>query len=187
MDRPNKEAVDAELMRRVAQGDCEALETIYDSYAAQVNGLAWRILGERVSAENTTQETFWRLWQHAARYDSSRASLRTWLLTIARRLAYDTLRRQQRRPQEVMSHDELHTKPADNNLDTIIIHRMQATQIHAAIQQLPEQQKQIIQLAYFNGLTRREIAAKLGCPEGTVHTRARLALQKLRIALAEFS
>lgn len=178
---------DAQLVRQVMAGDSTALELLYDRYAAAVTGLAFKLLGDRTLAEEVTQETFWRVWRSADTFQSRQGKFSSWLFGITRNLCIDSWRRRQVRPQPVAEPAvEPDAKPvADANLDvaesawTTIKHQ----QVRAALEALPPTQRRVIELAYFGGMTRQEIADETNVPLGTVHTRARLALQKLREAL----
>jgi RNA polymerase sigma-70 factor (ECF subfamily) len=173
------------LIARVARGDRTALETLYDRHAASVMGICFKITGERAAAEDVLQETFWRVWQNAATYQSQRGSFTGWLFRIARNLAIDMYRRDRSRPQAITQ-----TRDADPildqmpDLDISVTEQAQANldaqQIRNALKNLPREQRQVIELAYFFGLTRLEISEATGEALGTIHTRARLGLQKLR-------
>ena len=173
------------LVTRVAQGDSAALETLYDRHAATVLGILLKIIGDRPLAEDVLQETFWRVWQSASTYQSERGSFTGWLFRIARNLAIDAFRRQNVRPQVLHAVEEgepiLDLKP-DPNADVLeqVQSNMQNQQIRISLASLPAGQRQVIELAYFYGMTRQEIADATGEALGTIHTRARLALQKLR-------
>jgi RNA polymerase sigma-70 factor (ECF subfamily) len=183
---------DGDLMQRIARGDSRALAELYDRYAAQVMGLCVRILNERDLAEETLQEVFVRVWEKAQTFEASRGNVTAWLLGITRNLCIDQLRRTRARPQA----DESHASDPDAPLfeETLLdpladvpgeaAARERALLVRRALNTLSAEQRQVIELSYFRGLTRREIARRLQWPEGTVHTRARLALQTLRQALA---
>jgi len=175
---------DDQLMTRVATGDTAALEALYDRYASAVMGVALRIIGERTLAEEVVQETFWRIWQNAATFQAQRGTFASWLFGIARNSAIDSCRRQQTRPQPVSSDQEERQleQVADPEMDVAEAawNSIKHAQVRRAMAELPIEQRRVIELAYFNGLTRHEIAAATGEPLGTIHTRARLALKKLR-------
>lgn len=171
-------------MMQVAGSSSQALETLYDRYASSVMGVVLRILHNRETAEEVVQETFWRVWDKADSFDVQRGSFSAWLFSIARRYAIDRLRREKIRPQAAVSDAEAEqmqkqANPDDNVADSAwnaILRR----QVQAAVTSLPPEQNQIIRMAYFQGMTRQEIAQTTQTPLGTVHTRARLALNKLR-------
>jgi len=176
---------DAVLASRVAQGDTAALEALYDRYASTVLGIALRVIGDREAAEDVLQETFWRLWKSAATFQAARGSFAGWLFRITRNLAIDSYRRRNVRPQTVPETaasepvlDQMPDRAMDVAEQTQVM--LKNRQVHKALTSLPDSQRQVIELAYFHGMTRQEIAAATGEALGTIHTRARLALQKLR-------
>ncbi len=179
-------------MQRVVRRDGEALAELYDLYAARVFGLCLRILNENQLAEDTLQEVFLRVWQRAQLFEQSRGTVNAWLMGIARNTCIDQLRRIQTRPQaadQAQGEDALPFEEtlADTNSDVpgLAAINERAALVRQALAALAPEQQLVIQLSYFKGLTRREIARQLNWPEGTVHTRARLALQNLRGRLDE--
>lgn len=178
---------DEQLMSRVAEGDNSALEALYDRYASMVLGVVMRILPDRPVAEEVLQETFWRIWDKADTFQAKRGSFTSWMFSIARRLAIDVTRRQKVRPQAARNEteeDEMQRQPdPENQVDEVAWLAIQQQQIKKAMAALSPEQYEVIALAYFQGLTRKEIAESTGNPLGTIHTRARLGLQKLRTVL----
>ena len=181
------DALDETLAARVARGDSAALEALYDRYASRVLGISMKIVGDQSLAEDILQETFWRVWQSASTYQSQLGAFTGWLFRIARNLSIDAYRRRNVRPQAVMSAREPGSDPGleempDPDMDvaeqaqSILVNR----QVRKALASLPGVQRQVIEMAYFYGMTRQEIAEATGEALGTIHTRARLALQKLR-------
>ena len=181
------QAPDEALVTQVARGSSAALEVLYDRYAATVLGISVRIVGDQALAEDILQETFWRVWQSAGTYQPQLGAFTGWLFRIARNLSIDAYRRRNVRPQAVMStreegDDPLLEQTPDPDMDvaeqaqSILRNR----QVRQALASLPSVQRQVIEMAYFNGMTRQEIAEATGEALGTIHTRARLALQKLR-------
>jgi RNA polymerase sigma-70 factor, ECF subfamily len=186
-DRQREEAraEDDLLLGRVAAGDRRAFEALYDRYAAVVFGLALRMLGDRGAAEEAVQEIFWRVWQRLGSFDRSRA-FAPWLFGIAHNYCIDELRRRKVRPQPVYEDDEhpvLSSIPDETDIGETAILAEQSRTVRDAIDQLPDEQRQALLLAYYGGLTQQEIATRLGNPLGTVKTRMRLGLQKLRTLL----
>ncbi len=175
---------DEQLMARITTRDEQALAELYRRHAPVVMGLARRILGDQALAEEVTQETFWRAWNRADTYRPASGAVGGWLYGIARNLAIDRLRRGRRRPVAVdlPGEDRAAGDLVDPAADVPEIARRarQASLVRRALQALPPEQLAVIELAYFQGLTRREIAESESLPLGTVHTRARLALLKLR-------
>jgi RNA polymerase sigma-70 factor (ECF subfamily) len=175
---------DERLLAQTAAGDADALAVLYDRYAAAVLGLALKMLGERASAEEVVQETFWRAWRSAGTFQAQRGTFAGWLFGIARNLVIDLCRRRSVRPRPALDEAEAEriARAPDPEADVAesawaAIRRIR---VRAALAELPPAQRRVIELAYFGGLTRQEIAEATGEPLGTVHTRARLALQKLR-------
>lgn len=186
-DRQREEAraEDERLVTRVVAGDRRAFEALYDRYAATVFGLALKMLADREVAEDAVQEIFWRVWRRLGSFDRSRA-FAPWLFGIAHNYCIDELRRRKVRPQQVYEDDDhpiLSDIPDDTDIGETAILTEQRQVIRSALEQLPEEQRQALLLAYFGGLTQQEIAAQLGNPLGTVKTRMRLGLQKLRALL----
>ena len=168
-----------DLIQRLAHGDQRAFLELYDCYAARVNALTLRILSDPMLAEEATQDTFIKLWGHAGVYVSGRGSFIAWLLTIARRTALDRLRLEARRPQLSDANDPEDLWPLlrDEGQDA---EEARWKSLYFAVHSLPHNQQQVIELAYYQGLSQSEIAAELGWPLGTVKTRLRAAMQALR-------
>jgi RNA polymerase sigma-70 factor (ECF subfamily) len=175
---------DAELIALVTQGDQEALGVLYERYSRAVYSFSLRIVGDAQVAEEILQEVFVRAWQQGGSFQSSRGTLITWLLSITHNLSIDEVRRRKRRPQKAESEEPesiLATLP-DEGLDVeeeVWLSSLRES-IQDALQQLPAAQREAIELAYFQGLTQREIAETLGEPLGTIKTRMRLGMLKLR-------
>jgi RNA polymerase sigma-70 factor, ECF subfamily len=170
---------DLQLIKRVAQGDEGAFLALYDRYVSRVYGLTLRILGESMLAEEATQDAFLKLWSRARMYLPERGSLLLWLLSIARRTALDRLRLEGRRPTLSDAHDPAEawqTIPDGNSLSEESHWRS----LNFAVQALSPEYRQVIELAYFQGLSQSEIAEVLGWPLGTVKTRLRAAMERLR-------
>lgn len=173
---------DEALIAHVAAGDGAALEQLYSRYGRVVYGLALRILTSPEHAEDVVQETFWRVWRRAGTFQSTSGQFAPWLFGIARNLCIDELRRRQARPAPTFGEDEAilaipDGQPAVHDLTWEAERRRLIT---GALGELPPDQRQVIELAYFAGLSQREIAEQLNNPLGTVKTRVRLALQKLK-------
>jgi RNA polymerase sigma-70 factor, ECF subfamily len=171
----------AELLAQIQSGEESALLALHEQYAGLVYSVAYRVLNDQMTAEEVTQDTFMRLWNKAESYDAARGSFVTWLLTITRRIAIDVLRKQQREP--VVSPvfvDEDGERwetllGADENAD------LRRTLV-AVMQDLPDDQRHAIELAYFQGMSHSQIADYLDQPVGTIKTRIRLGMKKLRDA-----
>ena len=155
---------EAELMRQVAAGEIGGLETLYDRYHAAAYALALRITTEAGLAEDVVQDSFLGLWRNAGRYVEDKGSVKSWLLAIVRHRAIDSMRRRR---------------------NGVVIGRLDAEQVRIALVKLPEAQREVIELAYFDGLTQREIATRTGAPLGTVKSRMRLGLVTLKRELMD--
>lgn len=176
---------DEVLAVQAARGSSAALEALYDRYASIVLGLTIKIVGDRTAAEDVLQETFWKVWKSADTYQPERGSFASWLFRIARNLAIDAYRRRSTRPQVLPDANDnesvLEQVPdPEMNVAEEAQLKIQNKRIHVALASLPGVQRQVIELAYFYGMTRQEIAAATGEALGTIHTRARLGLRKLR-------
>ena len=180
----SRDPADEQLMTRVRNGDAAALEILYDRYAALIMGFAFRLLADRALSEEIVQETFWRVWRSAATFDARRGGFAGWLFGIARNLTIDLCRRRKIRPQPLIDEDQAqpieHAPDPDVDVAETAWISIKRAQVRAALGELPAAQRTVIDLAYFRGMTRQEIAEVTGEPLGTIHTRARLALQKLR-------
>lgn len=180
---------DAEVIALIAARDSRALEVLYDRYSRIVYSFSLRIVADPQLAEEILQEVFFRVWQQGAGFQSTRGSLITWLLSITHNLSIDEVRKRNRRPKRANSEDPelVLSSIADEGMsieDEVWISGVR-TAIAAALLQLPKEQADVIELAYFRGLTQREIAETLKQPLGTVKTRMRLGLQKLREQLGD--
>jgi RNA polymerase sigma-70 factor (ECF subfamily) len=182
------ETSDLELLLQVQGHSRRALEMLYERYASKALGLAYKILRDRDLAEEIVVDAFWRVWQRADQFQMGRGSFASWFYGIVRHLAIDELRRREARP--IPSEDEelemafASDVTREHDVTERVAHSLEADTVQNALAALPPSQRQVIQLAYFEGLTRKEISKRLGQPLGTVHTRARLGLEKLRVILA---
>jgi RNA polymerase sigma-70 factor (ECF subfamily) len=180
-----EELSDEVLAARVARGDSTALDALYDRHASTVLGILVKVIGDRALAEDVLQETFWRVWKSASSYDAQRGSFTGWLFRIARNLAIDAHRRTNVRPQAILNSDAAdvladRTPDPDTNVPEQVQAELRNRQVRTALASLPRVQRVVIELAYFDGMTRQEIAEATGEALGTIHTRARLGLQKIR-------
>ena len=174
---------DASLM-----ADEKALEELYDRYGSLAFSLAFKMVGTTEAAEDVVQEAFYRIWRQAASFDRSKARLSTWLVNITRNLCIDELRRRGARPQATNSADAEEqlaalAAPDDGDPAEQVWLAQRRAAVSAALGQLPAPQREALELAYFGGLSQSEIAARLGDPLGTIKTRIRLGMQKLRESL----
>jgi len=186
--RDHAALTNAELVQRVAGGDQRALGALYDRQVTLVHSLALRLLGDADDAEDVVEETFWQVWRHASRYDVSRGSVSTWLCSIARSRALDLLRAARRRPERIASAIESddHSALASASANPLggVEESEQRALVRGALNELPPEQRESIELAYFGGLSQSEIAERTGQPLGTIKTRIRLAMMKLRARLS---
>jgi RNA polymerase sigma-70 factor (ECF subfamily) len=163
------------LLRQLSAGDSSALGEFYDLYAGLVNGLALRILRDATDAEDVVQEVFVQVWRQAARFDPNRGSPEAWICTMARSRALDRLRRRVARREE----------PSEASPATTAAPKTEeALAVRKALDALSVDQRRALELAYYEGLTQSEIAKRLNEPLGTVKTRIRTAMIRLREALA---
>ena len=180
------ESEDEALVRRMAAGDDQALGVLYDRWQGVVHGVVSRMLRQPDDVEDVVEETFWQAWRQASRFDRTRGAVQTWLLTIARSRALDRVRALRRRREEPLEGDDgqvvvQQAAEGDPGLDAEASERR--TIVVAALSGLPPEQREALELGYFGGLSQTEIAERTGQPLGTVKTRMRLALQKLRSQL----
>jgi RNA polymerase sigma-70 factor (ECF subfamily) len=174
---------DRSVLERVAAGQLDALEDLYDRYRTMAYSIALRITGDASAAEDVVQEAFLGAWRNAGRYAEARGSVKTWLLSIVHHRAVDAVRR--RRPTVELPERE-DASPAPLTLPDIwpeVAQGLDRDTIRAALAGLPDVQREAIQLAYFGGLTQQEIAARTGTPLGTVKSRVRLGLLAMRRTL----
>jgi RNA polymerase sigma-70 factor, ECF subfamily len=170
---------------RMARGDSDALAEIYDRHGRLVYSLALRIVRDQADAEDVVQEVFSQAWRQASRYDAARGSVLGWLLTLTRSRAIDRLRGRRSRPEPTVDAAVLDAIPDGAALADVQVQTAgQASQIRAAVEGLSVLQRIAIELAFYEGLTHAEIAERLELPLGTVKTRIRQGLLKLRDRLA---
>jgi len=178
---------DEQLVARLAMADIRAFEALYDRYGALVYSTALRVVGDTQLAEDTAQEVFLRVWQRPDQYVPQRGRFVTWLLTVARNGAIDRIRARGRRRLHETAGEELgRALPADEGED--LAHAAQLAderqRVRRALASLPPEQRRVIEMAYYGGYALREIAVALSQPLGTVKTRIRRGMQRLRVALA---
>ncbi|MFB9328282.1 RNA polymerase sigma factor [Paenibacillus aurantiacus] len=182
MDNPIDEV---QIMRRIAERDSKALEWLYDRYEQAVYSFAYRFVGDAMLAEEIVQELFMRIWNHAKPFDPSQGKLSTWIFAITRNIAIDQLRRKQNRTAKQTEDTELFAAIPDErmNPEEEASKNLMAEIVKDAVKELNEEQRNVLDWIYFQGLTHQEISAGKGIPLGTVKSRLRLALKQLRTRL----
>jgi RNA polymerase sigma-70 factor, ECF subfamily len=184
---PDRESVDAELMRRIASGEKQALAELYDRFSGPLYGTALRILRDDAEAQDVVHDTFVALWEKAATFDTERGSAFAWAITLVRHRAIDRSRMRRRRAELLAAStpEDLGLSDAPGGGADLSAERGDdAQRVRAAVANLPAEQKRALELAFFGGLTQEQIAQTLQEPLGTVKARIRRGLLKLRESLA---
>lgn len=174
---------DQTLLSQIVKRQAEALGILYDRYGRLLYSVAYHLVGNQQLAEEITLDVFRRVWEKADTYRADRASVRTWLTSMARNRSIDILRREGVRPEHnSVSWTELTFEPSADGRspETAVSRQMQRQKVHAALAQLPQEQQDVLVMAYFRGYSHSQIADQLEMPLGTVKTRIRLGMQKLR-------
>lgn len=174
---------DADILRRITGGDADALGQLYDRYGRVVYAVISRMVGSPEAAEEVTQDVFHAVWRRAQTYRSDRGAVRGWLLTIARNAGIDWRRSKSGRLSRDGSIDDAAGVPADTRVDEQVNIRLRDERVREVVRALPDEQRRVLDLAFWGGLSQTEIAAKTGLPLGTVKSRVRLAMAKLRDGL----
>jgi RNA polymerase sigma-70 factor (ECF subfamily) len=184
MSEPRVSVSAADLLARISRGDREAFGEFYDAYSSLAFGLIRRILRDREAAEEVLQEVFWQIWRDAATFDPRRGGPEAWLVMRAKTRAIDRLRSVRRRDRTFVAPvDESVATRDDGPAENPAVVAEDRELVQTALAQLPEPQRRVIEMAFFEGLTQSEIAIRLREPLGTVKTRARLGLERLRSLL----
>lgn len=170
------------LVERLRARDQMALDTLYERYSKVVYAIALRIIGQPADAEDVVVDSFWQVWQQAESYDPTRGQLRAWIVTIARSRALDRLRVLRRSP--LAEAEEVNVAGreivANDDPEQSAWLSQQSSIVRGALAALPHEQRQALELAYYHGLSQSEVAERLGEPLGTIKTRMRLGMMKLR-------
>ncbi len=173
-------------MTLVQEGEPRAFEVIFDRHSAAAFSLAYRMCGRRAMAEDVVQDAFLSLWRSGARYDRRRGSVRTWVLGVVHNRAIDAFRRGVVRESRNVPDDGIAERLLGaERTEVEVARRDEARQVRQALDDLPAEQRQVIELAYFGGFTHTQISEMLTIPAGTVKGRMRLGLTKLRMALGD--
>lgn len=175
---------DTALLRQIVERRPEALAELYDRHAPALLALARRILTGSADADEVLQETFLHVWNNAARYDPGRSSVSTWLVLITRSRAIDRLRSRKvvERVHEAAHQENLGDHASPEGVESVFL-RERRQRVKAELEKLPPEQRQVLEMAFYDGLSQSEIAARAEVPLGTVKTRTLLAMKKLRSAL----
>lgn len=177
---------DQALIQLVIRSDEGALSALYDRYAKLVYSIALNAIGEQGLAEEIVQEVFIRIWEKASSFDSNRGKLYTWIVSITRNRSIDLLRKSKTRRESIhryWTEFDLLEETTSENPERRAESQIEQQRVRAALRQLPEEQRQALALAYFKGLSQSEIANVLDEPLGTIKTRIRLGMKKLRALL----
>lgn len=181
-----RDLADEEVMQLVQRGDPRAFELLYDRHGGAAYSLAYRIVGKQAAAEDVVQEALLSIWRSRRRYDPTRGSVRTWILGIVHNRAIDGLRRSSVHDRRRESLDVVEERfEARDRTDVEVARREEARSVRGALDTLPTEQRQTIELAYFGGFTQSQIAELMDEPVGTVKGRMRLGLDKMRRELVE--
>jgi RNA polymerase sigma-70 factor (ECF subfamily) len=189
---PSSTIADGELIRRIAARDETAVGLLYDRYGQVLFAVAYRIVGQRSDAEEVVMEAFAQVWREAERFEAGRGSAAAWLTMIGRSRALDFVRSRQRRTRitTAAAQDDPDTGPGmstwRSNPSEAVEHSERKKRVEEALGDLSAPQREAIELAFFEGLSQSEIAERLHEPLGTVKTRVRLGMQKLRDALRPY-
>jgi RNA polymerase sigma-70 factor, ECF subfamily len=189
LDQRVDESPLAALVSRICQGDEQALAALYDGTCGMVYGLALRVVGSPACAEDIALEVYLQVWRTAQTYNVSRGSVSAWLVTIARSRAIDWLRSRKARAAEVTDPiDEIHElRDQRPSPEVVSMEANRSRAVREAMASLPEEQRRLIELAYFSGLSHNEIARDLGLPLGTVKSRIRLGMLHMRESLGSYA
>jgi RNA polymerase sigma-70 factor (ECF subfamily) len=181
-----RDLADEDLMHLVRRGEADAFEVVYERHCGAAFSLAYRMCATRGAAEDVVQEAFLSLWRSGARYDRTRGSVRTWVLGIVHNRAIDALRRSVVHDRRRASDEGIEERfEARERTDVEAARRDEARTVRAALDSLPRDQRQVLELSYFGGFTHTEIADLLSAPIGTIKGRMRLGLSKMRDRLAD--
>jgi len=182
MSAPVQPAPDSALVERMMAGDENALSALYDRYSGMLFSMLVRILRDTSAAEEILQDLFLQLWRNAGQFDAGRGSLPAWLMVIGRNRAISRLRQRDRRAMAEADDEgfSIEAVPSPGNLEDEAARMELMHKLQTALATLPSEQREAVELAYFDGMTQTEIAARTGSPLGTVKSRVRTAMQVLK-------
>lgn len=175
---------DGDFVRQLQSRDEAGLASLYDRYAVLAFTLAYRMLSDRQTAEDVVQDAFLSVWRHATRYDPEQSSFRSWLITIIRNRCFDKLRSRATQPQ-LSPEADISEKPGTQDVLRDVSQAFTARSVRSALEQLPPEQRETIELAYYGGFSQTEISERMRVPLGTVKGRVRMGMQRLRSLLAD--
>lgn len=181
MDEKSK-GDDVRLLERCAGGDDDALAALYETHASLARRMAWRVLRDPDLADDAVQEAFLDVWRMAAKFDPRRAAVTTWICLLVHRRAVDIARREARR--RLADEGPLTVDPASYTAEEIVLLRYEQRRVRVALTGLSDPHREVVELAYYGGLTQTHIAERLGVPLGTVKSRMFDALRRLGVVLA---
>lgn len=182
-DHEEAQQDDAAILRQIVARDPHSMELLYDRYGGVAYALALRVLRDPGAAEDVVQEAFFNIWRQGTSYDTARGTVRTWLLTVVHHRAIDRVRSMRAKTRGDVAIDSVLFLQAKEDTWATVSAGLESERIRAAVATLPPEQRQVVEMAYFAGLTHVEIAERVGIPLGTVKGRMRLAVDKLRDAL----
>ena len=176
---------DEQLLACIAAGDALALGDLHDAYGRTVFAVVYRMLSSPEAAEEVVQDVFHSVWRRAGDYQRERGAVRTWLLAIARNAAIDWRRTKGKRMEREVELDAAASRPSESSVEDTVLMTLRAERVRDGVRALPAEQRDVLALAFWGGLTQTEIAERTGTPLGTVKSRVRLGMEKLRQLLAE--
>jgi RNA polymerase sigma-70 factor (ECF subfamily) len=179
---------DLELHRRLASGDRSAFDDLYRRYASAAYGLAYRITGQQLLAQDVVHDAYMALWRAPEAYDPARGPFRTFFLALVHHRAVDTVRREERlrkRQERASNLEPVYGEDVAEDVTDQAFMGQRRKEVREALETLPPEQRQVLEMAYFGGKTQVQIAQEIGIPVGTVKTRTLAAMKKMRRALHE--
>ena len=185
--QPSAPAAHADLVQQMAQGSQQALSQLYDQTSPMVNGLLLRIMERREDAEEVMLDVYMKAWKYAARYNGQRGSVPAWLLIMARNSAIDRIRQKRAQPKTLSYERAVTPEPesGDASPEELTADEQRRRKVQQVLRELPPEQREVVELAFFAGLTHAELAERLREPLGTIKSRIRMGLIRLRGLIEE--